>query len=296
LGAGLAYSAPVSLALCIFSAMNVRPANNDDVNDLASMNLQLIRAEGHRNPMGVTELFERMSSWLNSEYRAAIIEDGVKSIGYALWREEEEYLYIRQFYIEPGCRRKGLGARSISLLKSGYWQGRRLRLDMFLMKTKYLLIIPILLIASIANAFEFFSTNRAATYTLETVSDQLSKEYKTPYRVYSALVAANSTVNTSYKNQFSQLAALDAESLSLIYISATANEEVISGYHTTTPVAQSILNGSTFQVAVYSPEGTLIVQSGSVLLANQIAVLVTEHSQALKAQSSAAGMPQSGAP
>ena len=109
--------------------MNVRPANKDDLNDLASMNLQLIQDEGHRNPMGVSELFERMSSWLNSEYRAAIIEDGVKSIGYALWKEEEEYLYIRQFFIEPGCRRKGLGARSIALLKSSYWQGRRLRLE-----------------------------------------------------------------------------------------------------------------------------------------------------------------------
>ena len=93
---------------------------------------------------------------------------------------------------------------------------------MFLIKIKYLLIISVLLMVSIANALEFYSTNKTATYTIETVSDQLTKEYKSPYRVFPVLVAASSTANPSYKNQFSQFATLDAESLALIYIIAPA--------------------------------------------------------------------------
>jgi hypothetical protein len=36
-----------------------------DIPLLAEWNHQLIRDEGHRNPMGVAKLAERMSSWTN---------------------------------------------------------------------------------------------------------------------------------------------------------------------------------------------------------------------------------------
>lgn len=147
------------------------------------------------------------------------------------------------------------------------------------MKIRLPLLTPILLVASIANSLDFYSADKATRYTTESVSDQLSEEYQTTYRVYQVLVAATSTTEPGYQRQFVQLAKLDAESLSLIYISATASEEVTSGYHTTMSVAQSILNGTAFQISIYSPAGKLLVQSDSVLSTSQISALIRKHSQ-----------------
>jgi hypothetical protein len=45
-----------------------RQAAADDAPLLAELNHQLIRDEGHRNPMTVPQLEERMRQWLASEY------------------------------------------------------------------------------------------------------------------------------------------------------------------------------------------------------------------------------------
>jgi hypothetical protein len=47
--------------------MNFRSATLDDAPLLAEMNHQLIRDEGHRNPMTVFELAERMREWLSGD-------------------------------------------------------------------------------------------------------------------------------------------------------------------------------------------------------------------------------------
>jgi len=42
-----------------------RPGTTDDCPQLARLNLQLIRDEGHRNPMTSDELEARMRTWLD---------------------------------------------------------------------------------------------------------------------------------------------------------------------------------------------------------------------------------------
>ncbi|MGH7994276.1 MAG: GNAT family N-acetyltransferase, partial [Limisphaerales bacterium] len=65
--------------------MTFRRATLNDGAQLAELNHQLIHDEGHRNPMTVPELEQRMKSWLTSEYVAVIFEDAGAIVAYALY-------------------------------------------------------------------------------------------------------------------------------------------------------------------------------------------------------------------
>ena len=59
----------------ITAGLVLRFAREGDVAVLGELNHQLIRDEGHRNPMTVPELEERMRGWIESSaYRAVILE------------------------------------------------------------------------------------------------------------------------------------------------------------------------------------------------------------------------------
>jgi len=90
--------------------MNVRyrAASVGDVSVIAPMNAQLIRDEGHRNAMTVPQLAERLTAWLKAEYQACLFELESKAIGYALYRVEPEYIYLRQLFVQPEMRRLGV--------------------------------------------------------------------------------------------------------------------------------------------------------------------------------------------
>ncbi len=110
--------------------MELREANiESDLENLAEMNHFLISDEGHRNTMSVLQLRERMESWLRTEYEAQIIIDDGNLIGYCLWREFPEYIYIRQLFIKSDFRRKGFGTNAINWLRTNKWN-RNLTLRM----------------------------------------------------------------------------------------------------------------------------------------------------------------------
>ncbi len=107
-----------------------RPATVDDATLLAPMNAQLIRDEGHRNTMTVQQLAERMSGWLVGEYQAFIFEVEATAIGYALYRIEPEYIYLRQLFVQPQLRRRGIARRALEWLRQNAWGSRpRVRID-----------------------------------------------------------------------------------------------------------------------------------------------------------------------
>jgi hypothetical protein len=112
--------------------MDIRTVIESDLQELAEMNLQLIGDEGHRNSMSVEELRKRMGAWLQANYYAAIIENDSDIVGYTLWREENEYLYIRQFFIRKEKRRNKFGKKAIEFLKNNLWHGKTLRLEVLI--------------------------------------------------------------------------------------------------------------------------------------------------------------------
>jgi predicted acetyltransferase len=101
--------------------MTFRAATLNDCPRLAELNCQLIRDEGHRNPMTVPELEQRMRDWLSGEYRAVIYEDGSEVVAYALFREQQEEIYLRQLFVVRHRRSQGIGRRAVEILRSQIW-------------------------------------------------------------------------------------------------------------------------------------------------------------------------------
>jgi len=101
-------------------------AMQEDMPLLAEMNQQLIRDEGHRNKMTLSQLQERMSTWLQGEYTAVIFNEGPETVGYALYRKDPEWIYLRQLFVKVDLRRKSIGREAISWLKKNAWKENKI--------------------------------------------------------------------------------------------------------------------------------------------------------------------------
>jgi GNAT superfamily N-acetyltransferase len=114
--------------------MQYRVAMRADALMLARMNHDLIQDEGHRNKMTVDELERRMADWIASgEYQGVLFEQEGLARGYALFRRESEFVYLRQFFIQRDFRRKGLGRAAYKWLSINVWAGSpRIRLDVLI--------------------------------------------------------------------------------------------------------------------------------------------------------------------
>lgn len=73
--------------MCSIEEIESRFAADSDLDLLAEWNYQLIQDEGHRNPMTVPELRERMRDWLAGEYQAMIFWRAVGFKDYCLTLE-----------------------------------------------------------------------------------------------------------------------------------------------------------------------------------------------------------------
>jgi predicted acetyltransferase len=113
-----------------FLSMRHRFAASTDVHLLGELNYQLIRDEGHRNRMSIPELVTRVKDWLADGYRASIFEDDSGVLAYALYREEKDHLYLRQFFVQRHQRRNGVGRQCIQTLVTEIWpQDTRITVD-----------------------------------------------------------------------------------------------------------------------------------------------------------------------
>ena len=106
-----------------------RPATLMDAEALGRLNHQLIQDEGHRNPMNLAELTERMRGWLAYEgYEALLGFHGDELVAYVLWRDLHDSVYLRQIYVQRDYRRQGT-ARHLMLNVFERWPGKRLTVD-----------------------------------------------------------------------------------------------------------------------------------------------------------------------
>jgi GNAT superfamily N-acetyltransferase len=101
--------------------LSSRAATAADLELLAEMNEGLIRDEASRNPMQRGELRQRMATWLEGgAWRLDLFEAEGETVGYAAFRREREasggpgeVLVVRQFYICPPHRRRGMGREAM---------------------------------------------------------------------------------------------------------------------------------------------------------------------------------------
>jgi predicted acetyltransferase len=114
-------------------ALRHRAATSADVPILARMNQQLIEDEGHRNPMHLTELETRMRSMLGADYTATLFECDGQVVAYALWRDEPDWVYLRQFFVARDSRLRGIGAQAVGVLSDEVWPAeKRVRVNVLI--------------------------------------------------------------------------------------------------------------------------------------------------------------------
>jgi GNAT superfamily N-acetyltransferase len=114
--------------------LDYRIATLDDVPLLASMNLQLVRDEHHRNAsMTLDEMKERMYEFLAGRYTAVLFEDNHEPVAYALYCPEGDYIYLRQLFVARDRRRQGVGRKAVEILRERILpRDKRIVLDVLL--------------------------------------------------------------------------------------------------------------------------------------------------------------------
>jgi GNAT superfamily N-acetyltransferase len=111
--------------------LTFRLATAADAPLLAELNHQLIRDEGHRNPMTVSELEQRMLGFLQDAYNAVLFmgEHSTDPVAYALFRSTSEGVYLRQFFVARGWRRAGIGRAAFAILRTLWPIGARVSVE-----------------------------------------------------------------------------------------------------------------------------------------------------------------------
>ena len=108
---------------------HITQLRSENSQKLAELNRQLIEDEGHRNPMSISELARRMKSWLSTEYFCYGVVEGKEILAYCLYREENDYFYIRQLFTLRHLRRKGLATKLLNYLEPGVLSGKPIRIE-----------------------------------------------------------------------------------------------------------------------------------------------------------------------
>lgn len=98
--------------------MNHRPANENDLELLAIWNKQLIEDEGHDNSMTIAQLRERMSEWLKADYQVIVFSKTSAPSAYVVFRDSDDHIYLRQFFVDRAQRRCGIGNEAVAILKN----------------------------------------------------------------------------------------------------------------------------------------------------------------------------------
>jgi len=80
--------------------------------------------------MGIPQLAERMAGWLRGEYQAVLFEENDTPVGYALFRFEPEFVYLRQLFVVQEHRHQGVARNALRWLWDYAWSdASRLRIE-----------------------------------------------------------------------------------------------------------------------------------------------------------------------
>lgn len=114
--------------------LEFRLASDLDLPLLAEMNGRLIAHEGNKNPMTLSELTDRMHSWLQKDHQAVIFTQLNQPVAYSLFcfgeQFDQPFVFIRHFFVESHFRRQGIGRQAFQILRNSVWPpGTRLALD-----------------------------------------------------------------------------------------------------------------------------------------------------------------------
>jgi len=109
------------------NALRYRFATPDDAALLARLNAQLVAEGADFGPTEPDYLERRMRGWLSSGHdRAVLFEDQRgRLVAYALYEEQAQEIYLRQFLVRNAARHSGVGRQAFELLRSKIWSAQK---------------------------------------------------------------------------------------------------------------------------------------------------------------------------
>lgn len=110
--------------------MDIKKADNGDLTVLAMMYRQLRTDACYKSVLSLVELENKMREFITTDgWIAHLFKDNHQVIGYCLWQERSDAVYIRQFWIMRSQRRQGYGRKFFDELKLKFWNDKRLKLE-----------------------------------------------------------------------------------------------------------------------------------------------------------------------
>ena len=79
--------------------------------------------------MDIVQLTQRMREWLATDYICYIAKENGHIVAYCLYRDDGDYYYMRQLYVDRAHRRKGIATRLLDWLYENVWTDKKVRLD-----------------------------------------------------------------------------------------------------------------------------------------------------------------------
>ncbi len=111
-----------------------RAISSSDLDVVSEWNRRLQLDEG-ASPMEHPAILDRLQRWLDADYEGLLFEVAASPVGYALFRPTDPDLkgpggiYLRQFFIVPEHRRRGIGTEAFKLFLKTHVGHRRLVLE-----------------------------------------------------------------------------------------------------------------------------------------------------------------------
>ena len=96
--------------------MQIKECTAEDVPLLARLNKHFFEEENAETDLSLPHLEERMSGYINSDFKAFLFQNDEKIVGYALCDLAKRPVYLRQFFVSREERRKGYGSQAFRLL------------------------------------------------------------------------------------------------------------------------------------------------------------------------------------
>jgi ribosomal protein S18 acetylase RimI-like enzyme len=109
--------------------MKIIPARLKHVETLVALNKRLIEDERYPNSMNIEQLTDRMSGWLQAEYRGYLVMISDRVAAYCLYRDDGGYYYLRHLYVDRDFRRQGIATQLLDWMYANIWTDKKVRLD-----------------------------------------------------------------------------------------------------------------------------------------------------------------------
>ncbi len=110
--------------------MKIKTAQQSDLTILAMMYRQLRTDAKYRSSLSLEKLQAKMNNFISKDgWIASLFYDDGQVIGYCLWQEKSDAVYIRQFWIMRSQRRQGYGRKFFTRLQEEQWDEKRLKLE-----------------------------------------------------------------------------------------------------------------------------------------------------------------------